>query len=189
MDAAVVSIIESKDNSNETDSLLRGLKRSVEQLDLKYLDGGGVRPRDAVFQTCIYCKHEAVDEPPENKDVVRTNEERMRVQREAVTEWEAFKNGNGPCPKTSTGKDFKRAPPVPQMESMVLQCHCHQMSCSRRDSDRGSTCIIGCLKSDGERYNWSDGYCTCKLCRCKCKKAFMMDNIARIGIALTQKKT
>ena len=71
---------------------------------------------------------------------------------------------------------------------MVLKCHCHQMSCSRRDSDRGSTCIIGCLKSDGERYNWSDGYCTCKLCRCKCKKAFAMDSIARIGIALTQKK-
>ena len=144
------------------------MKRTNAQLDRKYLDGGGTHPRDPVYQKCIYCNHEAIDKPPENKDVVLTNENRLHVHQEIVAEWEEYKNGSGPCPKTTSGKDFKRCPPVPIMETMLLQCHCHQMSCSRRDSDRGSTCIIGCLNNDGTRYDWSDGYCTCKICVCKC---------------------
>ena len=52
----------------------------------------------------------------------------------------------------------------------------------------GSTCIIGCLKNDGTRYDWSDGYCACKICACKCKKAYAMENITKIGIELSRKK-
>ena len=75
---AIVSIIKSKENSTEKNMLLHGVKRTNTQLDRKYLDGGRTHPCDPVYQRCGYCNHEAIDEPPENGDVILTNKERQR---------------------------------------------------------------------------------------------------------------
>ena len=54
-------------------SLLHGKKRSDAQLARKYCQDGGFKPLDTVYQTCIFCKHEFVDEDENNKKLPETN--------------------------------------------------------------------------------------------------------------------
>jgi hypothetical protein len=123
------------------------------------------------------------------KHVASVNEDRLSKHAAIVEKWNTYKDGKGECPKTVTGRLYTRCPPSPKTESLLLQCHCHQMMCSRKEgSHRGSTCIIGCLNADGEQYDWSDGMCTCGICSCPCKKGYAMHNITNIGIELTRSK-
>ena len=189
MDDAVAFLVAKKEDGKEANALLRGEKRSSQQLDRKYLGGGGTLPRDECLMICAYCQHSTVDEPPENANVATVNQDRLLKHAEIVETWNKYKDGKGPCPKTVSGKLYTRVPPPPKTESLLLQCHCHQMSCSRKGSNVGSTCLIGCMKVDGERYDWSEGMCTCRVCSCPCKKSYAMSNITKIGIELTRVKT
>lgn len=188
MDEAVAFLVAEKADGKETSALLRGEKRTNQQLERRHLEGGGTLPRDECLFKCAYCKHPSVDEPPENKNVQSVNEDRLAQHADVVLRWNKFKDGKGPCPKTATNKVYTRCPPPPKTESLLLQCHCHQMTCSRKGSDIGSTCIIGCCKTDGEPYEWSEGCCTCPICCCPCKKSYAISNIAKIGIDLTRSK-
>ena len=175
-------------NKIEGNKLLTGLKLTKDQLSRKYMKNGGTFPRDDALVKCAFCQHPSVDEPPENSTVTTVNEERMTKHRSLVEEWVKYKDGKGPCPKTNTGKEFTRIPPPPKTESLILQCHCHQMTCARKNSNVGSTCAILCTQVDGNRYGWGDVACECIVCKCECKKAYKMEDIARIGIELVRKE-
>ena len=188
MNEAVEFLVTEKADGKETSALLRGKKRTNQQLERKHLEGGGTLPRDECLFMCVYCKHPSVDEPPENKHVQRVNKDRLAQHAELVLTWNKFKDGKGPCPKTATNKLYTQCPPPPKTESLLLQCHYHQMACSRKGSLIGSTCIIGCCKTDGEPYEWSEECCTCCICCCPCKKSYAISNIAKIGLDLTRSK-
>jgi hypothetical protein len=182
-----VIITECEENAEES-KLLHGVKCNSQQLQRQFLQGGGTFPTDASLQLCVYCQHPTVDEPPENKNVATVNQEKVEKHRVLVAQWDNYKNGNGSCPKTTTGKDFKRHPPPAKLDSLLLQCHCHQMTCSRKGSDVGSTCAIACKKDDGNRFDWKDNFCDCPVCKCNCKKVYQREKIPLIGIVLMAKK-
>ena len=196
MDQVVQYIISECENKNEPSKLLLGVSRTREQLARGYLQDGGSFPRDESHQNCVFCNHTTVDEPPENKDVIGTNQERLAKHRLATEQWKKFHDGKGPCPKTSSGKVYTRKPPPPKMDALLLQCHCHQMVCARKGSDFGSTCIIGCKKHASttgtslaeERYPWIDAACSCPICKCKCKKTYQIDKIGLIGLEIMAKQ-
>mmetsp|Transcript_4354 Transcript_4354/g.5012 ORF Transcript_4354/g.5012 Transcript_4354/m.5012 type:complete len:631 (-) Transcript_4354:116-2008(-) len=191
MDDAVAFLIAVKEDGKEDNKiLLRGEKRTSQQLSRKFMEGGGLVPREVLFQSCPYCQHCTVDEPPENANVKSVNADRFRQYNIINEKWNKFKANNGPCPRNmKTDQFYTRKPPLPKTEALILQCHCHQMTCARKGSDVGSTCIVGCLKAGGERCDWHDGMCTCSVCKCPCKKGYKMDNFTKIGIALTRRKT
>jgi hypothetical protein len=189
MHEAVEFLVIEKADGKETVSILRGEKRTNQQLERKFLEGGGTLPRDELLSRCAFCKHGSVDWPPENETVQSENELRFGEHAKVVAKWNKHKEGKGPCPKTATGKLYTRCPPPPKTESLLLQCHCHQMACSRKGSLVGSTCIIGCCKANGEAYEWSEGACACPICCCPCKKGYAIGNIMKIGLELTHSKT
>jgi len=187
MHEAVDFLVIEKADGKEKVALLRGEKRTNQQLERKFLEGGGTLPRDEVLSRCAFCKHSSVDWPPENETVQSENNLRFGEHAKIVDKWNKYKEGKGPCPKTATGKLYTRCPPPPKTESLLLQCHCHQMACSRKGSLVGSTCIIGCCKDDGKVYGWSEGACTCPICCCPCKKSYAIRHIMKIGLELTRK--
>ena len=140
------------EDSAESCKLLKGLPRSKDQLERKILRDGGTIPRDSSLRFCAFCKHPTVDEPPENANVNRNNEIKLANHTVAVEQWHKYKDGKGPCPKNRNGKDMTRIPPTPKLDSLILQCHCHQMSCARQNSDMGSTCSILCAKMMGHGF-------------------------------------
>ena len=54
--------------------------------------------------------------------------------------------------KNRNRKDMTQIPPTPKLDSLILQCHSHQMSCARQNSDIGSTCSILCAKMMGHGF-------------------------------------
>ena len=81
------------------------------------------------------------------------------------------KEGKGP-PLKKNSKILNRVIKQP-VKCMILQCHCFQMQCTRKDSDSSSTCFNKCLDENGERCVWLDGKgCFCNICNCNCNKRY-----------------
>jgi len=65
---------EKKQDEAEPCALLKGLKRTTEQLSRKFLEGVGTkRPDDLLHASCAFCGHQSVDDPPENVGVAETS--------------------------------------------------------------------------------------------------------------------
>ncbi len=167
--------------------ILQGLNRTQQQIERKYLQKGGFVPSDPNYRYCVFCKHEFIDEPPENKSVETENkrlEEEHRKLKQAVEDYKNKKTKDPPV--SSTGRPITDRVPSLKLGSLILQCHCHQMRCVREGSLQGSTCNRMCRKpGTNKRCEWredDDGIkkCTCEVCICPCKKAYKIGDIPQI---------
>ena len=182
---SIEHVREQKEEESEP-RLLRGEKRTGSQLSRKYCQGGGFKPADLCYQICIFCKHQFIDEAPENKNVFDNNRKKEEKYEELRKEFEAFKNGTRATPPIGpNGKAIrKRLPPI-KKDSLILQCHCFQMQCAQENSDVGSSCELKCCDpTTGNKYKWEKvgilKKCTCPICTCSCRKAYKLDNIQAI---------
>ena len=75
------------------------------------------------------------------------------------------------------------------VKCMILQCHCFQMQCTRKDSDSSSTCFNKCLDENGERCVWLDGKgCFCNICNCNCNKRYKKQDAVRISAKIKRRE-
>ncbi len=167
--------------------LLRGEKRTPKQEARQYCQDGGKKPDDSVFQFCVFCKHQFVDEVPENQHVLEHNEKVQKEHSQLKEQFDLFKAGKRKDPPVGKkGKPITSRMPSMKMESFIYQCHCFQMRCAREGVDVGSTCEMGCMnRKEGKRYLWKyndEGMkvCTCPVCLCQCRKAYKHDDIDEI---------
>ena len=176
-------------NIKEEDSepkLLRGEKRTSIQLGRGYCKGGGFKSQDEFLHYCVFCKHQFADEIPENLNVMENNRKKEKTHNELKIKLDDFKNGLSTEPPIGpNGKPITKRLPAMKKESLIIQCHCYQMSCVQEGTDVGSTCKMNCCNSKtGERYPWKllnkTTKCTCPVCLCMCRKAYKVDNLAGI---------
>ena len=134
MKKSIDHVREQKEEESEP-KLLRGGKLSGIQLSRKYCQGGGFKPADLCYQICIFCKHQFIDEAPENKNVDDNNRKKEEKYEELRKEFEAFKNGTRATPPIGpNGKAiWKQLPPI-KKDSLILQCHCFQMRCVQENT-------------------------------------------------------
>ena len=183
MKSATEHAMESKKEKGEADTLLKGVKLSKEQQARKYLKDGAFLPSDSAYMTCVFCKHNSVDEMAENKGMEERNRKKSEEDRKKLKEFEKFKNNNGPpVINPNNGKAYKSKPQLSKMEKPMLVCHCHEFICASANTDWGSTCPFKCIKADGERYEWDNdkGGCQCPACLCECRKAYYKEDTFQI---------
>lgn len=150
---------------------------------------GGFLPVDEEYRSCAFCGHRCVDEPAENKTVNERNDQLLLEDQRLAREWELSEAGNGARPKKSNGKDYRSKPKPLKREKLLVQCHCHEFTCTRQNSDTGSTCIFACLDGNGVRFPWVEGQgCTCVVCACPCRKAYARADTQRIQLAIQRQK-
>ena len=136
------------------------VKLSHQEMNRKFLEGGGEVPELVGLRCCIGCGHCLIDEPAEqNKAAAKRNLEKMKEHQLKKDEFEAQKKQG-----LATG----RSPPPPKPDSVYLQCHCHQMYCLRGGGGTCPECIRNPPKYD------SSGRCPCPMCNCNCDVAYQV---------------
>ena len=191
LDQAFAAAIQDKEEEivSGGDPILKGESLSIRQKNRKFMTQGGFLPVDEEYRSCAFCGHRCVDEPVENKTVNEKNEQLLLEDQRLAREWELSEAGNGPRPKKSNGKDYKSKPKPLKREKLLIQCHCHEFTCTRQNSDTGSTCIFACLDGNGVRFPWVEGQgCTCVVCTCPCRKAYARADTQRIQLAIQRQK-
>ena len=179
-------ITEQKLEDSETD-ILRGEKRSQNQLGRKFLQGDGFLPADECYRICVFCKHQFVDEPIENKKVFENNRKKEEVIENLKRQLEEFKDGKRQTPPTGpNGRTITNTSQLPRIkrEDLIFHCHCFQMRCATEGTDIGSLCELKCCDSTtGERFPWKmeNGLkkCSCPVCLCTCRKAYKFGKIQK----------
>ena len=186
-------ITEQKSEESETD-VLRGEKRSQNQLGRKFLQGGGFLPEDDCYRICVFCKHPFIDEPIENKKVFENNRKKEEEIEDLKRQLEEFKDGKRNSPPTGpNGRAITNPSQLPciKREDIVYHCHCFQMRCATEGTDIGSQCELKCCNpTTGKRYEWKkeNGLkkCTCPVCLCNCRKAYKFGKICAIMAELAK---
>ena len=181
-----IVVMEGKEDVDETDKTLRGMKLNSEAWSLSYCSSGGLLP-ELEFRNCDFCKHSMVDEPYCNQSVIEENNKMINEYEEKLRVLNLYKEGKGP-PLKKNNKIINRIIKPPG-KSLLLQCHCFQMHCTRKDSDSGSTCFNKCMNNNGNRYPWIDGNgCTCTICQCKCNKRYKKQDTVRISAEIKRRE-
>ena len=118
-------------------------------------------PTNPSEQTCFFCGHRSIDVPPgydeqtiaqKNKRIAEEHRQRMITFAEE---------------QAVPGATRSRAPTMPKGAESIGVCHCHQMQC---ESASGIGTCITCRDTPGEID--AEGFCSCEVCRCQCKKAY-----------------
>ena len=104
---------------------MRGDKSTRAQLEQKFLDGGGTRPRNELLLLCAFCQNPTIDKPPKNNGVIDINKERLDQHATLTKQWNVYKDGKGPCPTTLTGRAYLHAHPIPAIEALLLHVNQH----------------------------------------------------------------
>ena len=93
----------------------------------------------------VFCKHQFVDCPPENK-LVHENNRKKEIENETLREkLDDFKAGRSKTPPLNVlGRAIRDRLPTIAREHLLIQCHCHQMRCAMENSNVGSTCELSC---------------------------------------------
>ena len=126
-----------------------------EQRQRKYLIDGKL-PDDEQQRICPFCHNHTLDEPNTNEGNRRKNEAAMSEYYKRKQEIDKMGSTIG-----KKGKETVRVT-KPTLLPVYFQCHAHEMHCTNKNSDIGSTCIIKCKYKDettGEykRYPYDEG--------------------------------
>jgi hypothetical protein len=134
----------------------------------KFLQLGRL-PDDEAFQCCLFCTHQSIDYPDSNDRIMQENDAAMQKHEAAKLEWETQK-----ARKVPVG----RAPPIPKMLPVYLQCHCWQFNCLRGGSGTCPDC----------KNNEENGFCDggCAKCSCPCAAAYLVSvtHVMLCGLSL-----
>ena len=150
------------------------LLQTPQELNRRYLQGGGYLPSDKAYHECQFCHHGRIDMPPTSKTVHEEN-------RAAHTKWQsrlATFNSTG-SNITSKGTVSERAPTRPTLKELEYDCHCHHNSCINIATGEG------CSKCEARGKGIVDpfsGMSKCELCLCECKVSYPERAILLIGI-------
>ena len=154
------------------------VKLSAEELNRKYLAGGGCLSDDSSWRICPRCGCESIDCPPTNPARIQMNAENLQRYQAELLEYNARKaesGGNGATRVGYRGDTSCRAPQKPKLLDAYLQCHCHQSRNPKpTDPDNaGSTCLIKCRDKHGQSYGVDPvtGKTLCPSCNCPCMVA------------------
>ena len=179
-------VLEEREDVEEPNVTMRGIKLNYEARSTSYLCGGGLLP-EPEFRACSFCNHTMVDEPLSNQSVVAENNIILRDYESNLKFFTLHKEGKGP-PLKKHGKIVNRLIKQPG-KCMLLQCHCFQMQCTRKDSDSGSTCFNKCLDKNGKRSAWLDGKgCSCIICNCNCNKKYKKQDAVKISAEIKRRE-
>ena len=114
-------------------------------------------PVSSIYQVCLICSHESINEPKENEDMATHNDKVQADYEKRLNVWNNHraKSANHTmkpptCPITKN--IMKRCPQKPKHLIHTLQCMCSMSSCLMMNSDISSTCPIKCMnKATKER--------------------------------------
>jgi len=141
-------------------------------------------PTDPNHRRCLVCGNLTINEPEENKQVLKYNQELDRNYKLKMEVWNNYVKSNEefagqdrkknpfPVDPTNPSKTMKRMPVRSPYKSQILQCMASTSKCVMRNSDSCSTCPIWCVNpKTGLRYEFTDK-CQFPVCQSTCTAAY-----------------